>query len=389
MSTKRKVTFAEEDESRLPKVMKMESLPGKIDAVQEAQHVKGKHSLDSDEEDVVDDSDGLKLDDIEGQEESKVDIEDGIRFTPFNLKEEYEEGEFDADGMYIFNKNKNQIKDNWIDDIDWAKVKQAEHTKTEKVDKLVSDELPESINVIAVYRTMLKLMKPGETVARAIKRLGGAKTDGSSGSTVRRNKQLWKTKKTKAADSNMEVDSVSESNVTEDLSSSLKRPTKSRIEPGKEDLLELIGCADNLLSLNGEMEIYQETYERLNYKVQTTAVELAATQPIDTGLDIFADDTPVSNVTTLNKSVTDELTTQTNDSVKSEGDVASVTTQIMWEYKWQNTDTAEIHGPFSSSEMLQWTKDDYFPDGVFVRKVSTAPSGEFYSSRRIDFELYI
>jgi len=41
-----------------------------------------------------------------GQEDSKVDIEDGIRFTPFNLREEYEEGEFDADGMYIFKKNK-------------------------------------------------------------------------------------------------------------------------------------------------------------------------------------------------------------------------------------------------------------------------------------------
>ena len=41
-----------------------------------------------------------------GQEETKVDIEDGIRFTPFNLKEEYEEGEFDADGMFLFKKNK-------------------------------------------------------------------------------------------------------------------------------------------------------------------------------------------------------------------------------------------------------------------------------------------
>jgi hypothetical protein len=41
-----------------------------------------------------------------GQEEAKVDIEDGIRFTPFNLKEEYEEGEFDADGMFLFKKNK-------------------------------------------------------------------------------------------------------------------------------------------------------------------------------------------------------------------------------------------------------------------------------------------
>jgi len=43
---------------------------------------------------------------LAGQEESKVDIEEGIRFTPFNLREEYEEGEFDADGMYIFKKNK-------------------------------------------------------------------------------------------------------------------------------------------------------------------------------------------------------------------------------------------------------------------------------------------
>jgi len=61
----------------------------------------------------------------------------------------------------------------------------------------------------------------------------------------------------------------------------------------------------------------------------------------------------------------------------------------MWEYKWEDKTDAEIHGPFSSLQMLEWTKEDYFPDGIFVRKTSSAPDGSFYSSRRIDFELYV
>ena len=61
----------------------------------------------------------------------------------------------------------------------------------------------------------------------------------------------------------------------------------------------------------------------------------------------------------------------------------------MWEYKWEDKSDAEIHGPFSSLQMLEWTNENYFPDGVLVRKTSTAPDGPFYSSRRIDFELYV
>jgi len=70
-------------------------------------------------------------------------------------------------------------------------------------------------------------------------------------------------------------------------------------------------------------------------------------------------------------------------------DLSSEPTEEMWEYKWENRDDAEIHGPFSSSQMLEWTNEDYFPGGVFVRKTLAAPDGAFYSSRRIDFELYV
>ena len=61
----------------------------------------------------------------------------------------------------------------------------------------------------------------------------------------------------------------------------------------------------------------------------------------------------------------------------------------MWEYRWEDKNDAEVHGPFTSSQMLEWTNENYFPGGVFVRKTSSAPDGAFYSSRRIDFELYL
>ena len=41
---------------------------------------------------------------LTGQEEGTVDFDDGIKITPFNMNEEMEEGHFDKDGMYIFDK---------------------------------------------------------------------------------------------------------------------------------------------------------------------------------------------------------------------------------------------------------------------------------------------
>lgn len=39
--------------------------------------------------------------------------------TPFNLKEEMEEGDFDVQGNYHY-KKENVIRDNWLDNIDWV-----------------------------------------------------------------------------------------------------------------------------------------------------------------------------------------------------------------------------------------------------------------------------
>lgn len=88
---------------------------------------------------------------------------------------------------------------------------------------------------------------------------------------------------------------------------------------------------------------------------------------------------------------------------------ADLSNEVMWEYKWQNEQSVEVHGPFSSSQMSEWVENGwvktlaivivipicstlavfrYFPDGVWVRKTSSGAAGQFYHSKRIDFDLY-
>jgi CD2 antigen cytoplasmic tail-binding protein 2 len=62
------------------------------------------------------------------------------------------------------------------------------------------------------------------------------------------------------------------------------------------------------------------------------------------------------------------------------------TGEVLWEYKWDQEESSEVYGPYSSAQMAQWAEEDYFPKGVYVRKVGAG--GQFYNSARIDFSLY-
>lgn len=54
-----------------------------------------------------------------GQEDATIDCDEGVPITPFNLEEEMQEGHFDSEGNY-FIKKEQQIRDNWLDNIDWV-----------------------------------------------------------------------------------------------------------------------------------------------------------------------------------------------------------------------------------------------------------------------------
>ena len=43
--------------------------------------------------------------------------------------------------------------------------------------------------------------------------------------------------------------------------------------------------------------------------------------------------------------------------------------EVMWEYKWENKEEAEIHGPFSSTQMAEWVEKEYVNEFTIYTKL--------------------
>ena len=287
----------------------------------------------------------LNEDDIEGQEDSTIDFEGEVKITPFNLREEMEEGHFDSAGNYFVKKEK-EIRDEWLDGVDWQKIDERA-VKIEKAkEEQQFEDAPDEIDKIAVIKLILEILKPGETVLKGLKRLGGKTPTQSSAS------RKWKVKRQK-----VETKDVDETGSSENTSGN------------KELLLKLTGLADDLLQA-GMFSIYQDSYEKLTYRVKNIEKEKAEALEDDALEAAFqgrSEETGSGNVEAPKEtSVTEDGTS--------------------WYYKWKNDVDAETFGPFDSSQMLDWANQGYFGDGVWVRK--STQSGNFYNSKRIDFELY-
>nr|XP_004671133.1 CD2 antigen cytoplasmic tail-binding protein 2 [Jaculus jaculus]XP_044987500.1 CD2 antigen cytoplasmic tail-binding protein 2 [Jaculus jaculus]XP_044987502.1 CD2 antigen cytoplasmic tail-binding protein 2 [Jaculus jaculus] len=337
---KRKVTFQgvadedDEDEIIVPKKKLVDPLAG---AGGPGSRFKGKHSLDSDEEDDDDGSrkyDILASEDVEGQEAATLPSEGGVRITPFNLQEEMEEGHFDADGNYFLNQD-SKIRDSWLDNIDWVKIKERPPDKHQASDSEEEDSVGQTpMSAQALLEGLLELLLPRETVAGALRRLG-ARGGGKGGS----------------------------------------KGTGRPSSPQRLDRLS--GLADQMVA-RGNLGVYQETRERLAMRLKGLGCRTQGSQ----------DPTPPPSLDMFAEEVTEgELETRTptpREGTESPGDGL---VDVMWEYKWENTGDAELYGPFTSAQMQTWVSEGYFPDGVYCRKLDP-PGGQFYNSKRIDFDLY-
>ncbi|XP_004773950.1 CD2 antigen cytoplasmic tail-binding protein 2 [Mustela nigripes] len=336
---KRKVTFHgvgdEDDDARVPR--KKLADPG-TGAGGPGSRFKDKHSLDSDEEDDAERPskyDILASEDVEGQEAATLPSEGGVRITPFNLQEEMEEGHFDADGNYFLNRDA-QIRDSWLDNIDWVKIRERPPDQRPPSDSEEEDGLGQTpMSAQALLEGLLELLLPRETVAGALRRLGARGGGGKGGG-------------------------------------------KGAGRPSSPQRLDrLSGLADQMVA-RGNLGVYQETRERLAMRLkglgsQTQAPPEPTPPP---SLDMFADEVAEG-----------ELETPT-PTQKGEAELpGDGLVDVMWEYKWENTGDAELYGPFTSSQMQTWVNGGYFADGVYCRKLDP-PGGQFYNSKRIDFDLY-
>lgn len=121
------------------------------------------------------------------------------------------------------------------------------------------------------------------------------------------------------------------------------------------------------------MDIYQESYD----KIQTILTKNKSKHE-DADLDMYADDFDHKEKQTLGGDKTENETEQEEETNSNE---------VKWEFKWSQEDSAEITGPHSTEQMHKWMTEGHFKTGVWVRK--HGEDSPFYSSNRMDFELYM
>jgi len=357
------------DEANLDDTNNLDDKPGTSKKFTASRPMQGdgedgnKHSIDSDEEEDIKQKhekyDVLDDDEIEGQEDDSAGDKDGkVPFTAFNLNEEREEGNFAADGNFVWKKEK-EIQDAWLDNVNWYKVKEIsqEEQKKQDANDEAEDEAEAAYNETEVYKCVLALMKPGDTVAKAIRRLSGAaKGPGQQKIILQKERKIAQKLKKKQ-------------NLSEE---------EEAFQKDREDMKKLTGYADSILSRSGNMEVYEETYEKIAYRLKEAEekdkTEIPEGVDDDDALDMFAD----------NFDPKPSVETKPSASLVVPVDINS---EVMWEFKWENTTDAEVHGPHSSTKMLKWQESGFFDKGMFCRKIGE--SSNFLDGKRIDFDLYI
>ncbi|CAM6087223.1 unnamed protein product [Calypogeia fissa] len=113
-------------------------------------------------------------------EEAEERLEDGMRIEPFNLKQEREEGYFDADGNYVEYRNEDDTKDAWLDSVE-VDTRFASKAAAQSTAEDSGNEKGLSKREIAdTQRRIANSLQPGETVLRALRRLKAvAKEEGA------------------------------------------------------------------------------------------------------------------------------------------------------------------------------------------------------------------
>ncbi|XP_055531672.1 CD2 antigen cytoplasmic tail-binding protein 2 homolog isoform X2 [Wyeomyia smithii] len=296
----------------------------------------------------------LNDNDIEGEEEGIARVDGETKFTPFNMKEEMEEGHFDADGHYLWKKGA-EIRDNWLDNIDWIKIKKDPNYK-DKNDAAVKglgdsdsdddEEKTKPFDSFVTYQAILNMMEPHETIKKTLQRIGKKTAKLTTA-------QRWKMRKAGTVDESSEM------------------------------VTKLTALANEILTREGNMDIYDETYEIIQKKLSTSKTKAGDE------LDMYADDFDSKEKDKLVDGHSENEPSTASDTKPSSSKDANDEDKrpLMWEYKeQQNAD--KIKGPFTTEQMRQYSEEGKFNNGAFVRKVGSEDS-RFYSAARIDFELYL
>ncbi|KIJ37277.1 hypothetical protein M422DRAFT_231923 [Sphaerobolus stellatus SS14] len=273
----------------------------------------------------------LRLGDIEGQEfgdakgsgdelsdddepEDEDDAERrkkagmGFEISSFNMREEMEEGKFDADGTFIRTYDPHGVHDRWMEGVDERTIKKARKQKKLRERQEREKEAREAQSAISqtdAERELINYLQKGESVVEALQRLGAVQ---------RKLKAKAKQLQPKKPPNGMEVDAAAQA------------ANNSAISPIQESITRITDLASTLMAQN--TDIYSTTYEELLRSVR--------------------------------KQIGSDWTPQPPEY------------EYQWAVSSETDQNSQIYGPYKLDDMKSWYGANYFgEDGekIRVRKV--------------------
>jgi hypothetical protein len=224
--------------------------------------------------------------------------------------------------MYIKTKDEFAHHDNWLhgtntDEMEKAKLAHERQEARAKADEL-RDQAAAKLKTNDLWKTLLALLKPGENVYGALKRLRGDK------------QPAWKKKKTD------------------------RKPIKSEQDKQEEALNKrnidaVTAIADKMMGI-GHLDVYSDQYEQIIRKLRIEEVIDESWQP--------------GEIPTAVLRAIPELAHFSGRVVEAEP---------MWEYKWTK-DANDVFGPYSTGEIKAWKEQGFFDDKVVIRPVNASTS---------------
>ncbi|CAG8537631.1 109_t:CDS:1, partial [Cetraspora pellucida] len=203
----------------------------------------------------------LESDEIVGQDYSSKDMFDDDSGEPvieaFNMKAELEEGKFDEAGNYIRNKkDPDAFHDNWLQGISCKEIEKARiaHEKKEKERRLkeAQEDSKDPIDRISIWKELLTIMKPGETLLDTFQRLGGG--TGAKSKNKRTSRQYSKKPKGRT----MEISEPSQPPEPKELSAE-----EIQEQARKKCIERLTDLSDKMMAL-GHFDVYSDTWEQIS-----------------------------------------------------------------------------------------------------------------------------
>lgn len=290
---------------------------------------EGENKVDSSSESDVGDEERADVGEVDDEIGAGGKKEHAPKLDAFNMKNEQEEGRFDAQGNFIRKAvDPDAVHDSWLDGVskkDMKKAKEAEDKRDEeRRQKRIKDD---SVLTSDVLNTLIPYLKRGETVLEALARLGRGKE---------KRKPKWQQNKNKRkGEDAMEFD--------------MERLSEDPAETRRREAVEAItGAADQLLT-RGQTEIYDAERELLMRQYSRETGENWVDAPKD-------------------------------EAAKGNADGLRQTKQ--WEYRWTDArDGGQANGPYDGSMMLTWNDAGYFGDGVEFRE-----AGKQGWNRVVDFD---